>query len=365
MPDLVILAIGLGSGCPLPLLGAVAGVMLAPPQLVAPVLVAGVILAKRSAPRTPADGDESGFLRAVAAELEAGATLRTALIAATDRTPGLALDDWVRRAAAGRPLADLAPQLGARLPVAGRAAAAAISFAAASGGASVGIFTGLAQQADDALAVQRERSVATAQARFSALIVAGAPVPVLVWLAVRGTFSELMAVPAGRLVLAMGIGFELSGIVTTVAMLRRARNPDDGLVLLGDLILLGLLSGMPFVTALGAAAPYLDAPLASEVSSIVRSSRHGGSEVAFGSHHGALHDLLRLAARATATGAPLTAAIAGFTLEARSAQRARAFADSRRLGVRLLFPLAFLILPGFIVLVAGPVVLDGISRLIA
>jgi Flp pilus assembly protein TadB len=363
VPTAVILAFGLGAGCPLPVLGAVAAVALAPPLVAAPTLAAGVAVSLRRTARDLPDDDESTFLRAVSAELYAGATLRSALVAAADRAPGLAIGDWARRASAGRPLTGLADVLRTRLPGAGRITAAAIAFASVSGGASHGIFAGLAQAADDARAVQRERSVATAQVRLSALVVAAAPAPVLVWLALRGTFAQLIAMPAGRIVLIVGLGFEVVGVAATVMMLRRADDPDDQLVLLGDLIVLGLLAGMPFVSALDAAAAHLDEPLAAEVSSVVRSARlHGTGEV-FGTHRGSLRDLLRLAARAIGTGAPLVAAIAGFTSEARNAQRARAIVNARRLAVRLLFPLALFILPGFIVLVAGPVVLDGVGRL--
>jgi Flp pilus assembly protein TadB len=332
-------------------------------MMAAPVLAAGVAVSMRRAARDLPDDDESTFLRAVSAELHAGATLRTALIAATDRAPDLDLGVWARRATAGRPLAVLAEELRHRLPEAGRTTAAAITFASVSGGASHGIFAGLAQAADEARAVHRERSLATAQVRFSALVVAAAPIPVLVWLALEGTFGALIAMPAGQVVLVLGIGFEVVGIAATALMLRRVNVPDNQLAHLGDLIVLGLLAGMPFVASLDAAGAHLDAPLAAEVSSVVRSARLHGTEAVFGTHTGSLRDLLRLAARATATGAPLTAAIAGFTSEARNAQRVRAVADARRLAVRLLFPLALFILPGFIVLIAGPVVLDGVGRL--
>jgi hypothetical protein len=95
----------------------------------------------------------------------------------------------------------------------------------------------------------------------------------------------------------------------------------------------------------------------------MRSARVDGTAVTFASATGPLARLLALAARAVSTGAPLAAAIAAFADEARNAERARAVADARRLAVRLLFPLALLILPGFVVLVAGPVVLESLARL--
>ncbi len=357
------LAVAYGAGCPLPVLGAITGVVLAPPLLVAPVLGLTAAHAIRAASDNPHDDAEGAFLRAIAAELQGGATLRVALAAATERAPELALDEWARRVVAGRPLAALADQLRHHLPATGRRTAAALVLASTFGGASVAVFQGLGQQAADAAALRRERSAATAQVRLSVMVVAGAPIVLMVWLVGTGAIGDLAATSTGRLILGIGTGLELVGLVVVIVMVRRIRHPESQLVLAGDLVVLGLLAGLPFGAALDAAAPHLEPALAAEVAAVRRSAQRHGATIAYGSHEGALQDLLRLAARAVATGAPLTAAIAAFTEETRQAVRLRAVADARRLAVHLLFPLALLILPGFVVLVAGPVVLDGLIRL--
>jgi len=140
-------------------------------------------------------------------------------------------------------------------------------------------------------------------------------------------------------------------------------DPSADLVLLADLVGLGLLAGMPFPSALAASARHVDPALGRVITQVVRAARLDGSTVTFAAAEGPPARLLALAARAAITGAPLVAAVAAFADEARSAARSRHLGDARRLSVRLLFPLALLILPGFVLLVAGPVVLDSLARL--
>jgi tight adherence protein C len=162
------------------------------------------------------------------------------------------------------------------------------------------------------------------------------------------------------LLLAFAVGAGRHRFVRRVR--RRGETAEDDLVLLGDLMVLGLLAGMTFTAALDACAAHVNNALGDEIKRVTRAGRLEGSATAFADTQGALAGLLTLAARAATTGAPMVAAIAGFTTEARNAQRARALENARRLSVRLLFPLALLILPGFVLLVAGPVVLDGMAR---
>jgi tight adherence protein C len=73
--------------------------------------------------------------------------------------------------------------------------------------------------------------------------------------------------------------------------------------------------------------------------------------------------LLALADRALVTGAPLLASIDGYATSLRRDERAAAVEKARRLPVKLLFPLALLILPGFLLLTVGPALLAGLDRL--
>ena len=63
------------------------------------------------------------------------------------------------------------------------------------------------------------------------------------------------------------------------------------------------------------------------------------------------------------TGAPVGPALARLADEERAALRRRAEAHARRVPVRLLFPLAFLVLPAFVLLTVVPGLAAGLSRI--
>jgi tight adherence protein C len=134
----------------------------------------------------------------------------------------------------------------------------------------------------------------------------------------------------------------------------KRRESDD--VLVADLTALGLSAGLSFVAALGAAADHLPEEAAQTVRRALRSP--AGREEA-----GPAPALLALADRALVTGAPLLASIDGYATSLRRNERAAAVERARRLPVKLLFPLALLILPGFLLLTVGPALLTGLNRL--
>ena len=67
--------------------------------------------------------------------------------------------------------------------------------------------------------------------------------------------------------------------------------------------------------------------------------------------------------RALSTGAPLQPAVSGYATTLRNEERSRELNAARRLPVKLLFPLALLILPGFLIVTIGPAVLGSLDRL--
>jgi hypothetical protein len=142
----------------------------------------------------------------------------------------------------------------------------------------------------------------------------------------------------------------------------QATTPAD-LALLTDLTALGLVAGLSFPSSLAEAGRHAAPPLAAAVRRIGRDARVEGSVAAYAGADGDLAPLLGLVAGAMATGAPVAAAVAGFGVQIREEQRVRAVAAARRLAVHLLFPLALLILPGFIVLIVGPVAIESLARL--
>lgn len=146
------------------------------------------------------------------------------------------------------------------------------------------------------------------------------------------------------------------------ARIERTRAERD-VVALAELTALGLSSGLSFMASLQAAADDVGPPLQDEVRDVVRRSRHSGIAPALEQADGSAQRLYLLAARATVTGAPVAGAVRAYVAEQRDARRASSLAAARRLPVQLLFPLALLMLPGFMVLMIGPALLGALERL--
>ena len=119
--------------------------------------------------------------------------------------------------------------------------------------------------------------------------------------------------------------------------------------------------------AVEAAARWAPPVMAEELATVTRGCTLGASFA------GALHDLARrrplLAPLVEAllvaerSGAPVGAALARLAGEERAALRRQAEARARRVPVRLLFPLVFLVLPAFVLLTVVPGLAAGMARL--
>ena len=145
---------------------------------------------------------------------------------------------------------------------------------------------------------------------------------------------------------------------------RHPRRVEDGdVAMLAELVVLGLGAGLTVGEALDAAAGHVGPVLRSEVGYLLRRSRVVGLPAALESAGGHAGRFYRVAGQAVASGAPLLPALAAFVAEERHAEHTRRQAAARRLPVRLLLPLALLMLPGFVVLIAGPALLGAAERL--
>ncbi len=165
--------------------------------------------------------DEAAFLQTLSAELTAGASLRSALVAAADRSDRLPLDPAARAAAAGLSAATVAVMLAAALPSHGRLTAASWLLAAEGGGPAAAVMQSLALRAAREGELQRERRSLTAQARASAWVVAGLPVALLIGTVVSGRL-DAGGDPALAMIVAVGLVLQLSGVAIVVGMVRRA-----------------------------------------------------------------------------------------------------------------------------------------------
>lgn len=219
----VILAAGLALGIH-PAVVALAALASIEPRLVlAGAAVWGIVAAVRRRKRRITPDDEATYFRALAAELQAGASLRGAIGEALHRVPALSLGPAVRRAAAGMPMSEIAEEVESRFPENGRLAAAAFRLSDWSGARVAETFEGLAERAAASAELARERRAATAQARLSALVVGIAPVAFAALLLATGRGSGLVAHGAvGTFLLGTGLALELVGLLVVALIMRRA-----------------------------------------------------------------------------------------------------------------------------------------------
>jgi Flp pilus assembly protein TadB len=216
----VVLAFALASGTPLVVVGLVGLAALQPIWFLAAAGIWAAVAHRGVRRSLPSPDDEADALRGLVAELAAGASLRSAVDAASARAPGLGLDRAAARARAGLALERVADAMEGALPVNGRAVHAAMGMAAVTGAPAARVFAALADRAAEAGRLRRERRALTAQARLSAAIVGGIPLLLVVALVAGGRGPDLWAEPAGRLVLVTGGGLVGAGSALVGWMVR-------------------------------------------------------------------------------------------------------------------------------------------------
>ena len=193
--------------------------------IVAPVpaaIVVASLVALGYVRRPEESTEEVEFHRRVAAMIASGHSLRSALAVAvtSDGDVGARVK---RLLMAGRPFNEVDRDLVAVLPVTGRLAVAAMAAGETTGGRTAPAFAALADLAGDEAALEREVRVETAASRVALWVVGGGPLVALVGLAATGRIATLMAVPAGRVVLLVGLALILIGGGVCLWILRRAR----------------------------------------------------------------------------------------------------------------------------------------------
>ena len=172
--------------------------------------------------RTSSADIEATFLRALTAELRGGSSLRLALADAATRVP-LDLEPAARLAKAGMPMDLVANELSNRLAHNAVAVGAAFELSAWSGARTAAVFEGLADRATEVAELEREKAVATAQARFSAWVVGLAPLVFTGLLLGGGGFGSLRSAgDAGFFVIGLGLALEVAGLAVVALILRKA-----------------------------------------------------------------------------------------------------------------------------------------------
>ena len=208
----VLLAGGILVGVPFVM---VAGVLVAS-FLPVPLAVVGVLgiafasVAARRRTRAASVTGEGDLLRVLSGRVSAGATIRSTIADPTvDLVPGHAR----RLAALGVSMADVAEAMITVFPVNGQAFRAICSFSEHTGARISAALAALADRADDASELERERKVALAQVKLSAVVVGLVPIAASIGLvALRGVPE-----PGGpAIVVPMVVGIALQVVGTAV-----------------------------------------------------------------------------------------------------------------------------------------------------
>jgi tight adherence protein C len=157
-------------------------------------------------------------------------------------------------------------------------------------------------------------------------------------------------------------------VVARMAKHRRARIaaqvPD-----LGELLLAMTQAGLPPPVAFRRAAEAVEGELGAELDVALRQVdlgvpwRSAMDEMATSVEDASLRRLVSALGRTQRLGTSVAGALRTVTEDLRGERRARAEELARRAPVKMLFPLVFLILPAFLLLTVGPVVLATIRSL--
>ncbi len=205
-----------------PVVIAVAAVAVVEPRLVLAGAAGWALFNLVRRRRTPNADVEATFLRALAAEIRAGSSLRLALADAAARVQ-LDLDPAARLARAGMSMDRVVNELSKHLAHNAVAVGAAFELSDWSGARTAAMFEGLADRATEAAELEREKAAATAQARFSAWVVGLAPLVFTALLLAGGGFGSLRrAGGAGFFVIGLGLALEVAGLAVVALILKRA-----------------------------------------------------------------------------------------------------------------------------------------------
>ena len=135
-------------------------------------------------------------------------------------------------------------------------------------------------------------------------------------------------------------------------------------VVVGRVVQMALAGGLPLSAGLALAIDEVGELVGAELKATLRAARREGMAAAMGASTGPLlTQLFGRIALAQSSGAPMQEAVAGYLADARATRREMALEQARRLPVTLMIPLGLLILPGFVLLFVGPIVLNSLMDL--
>jgi pilus assembly protein TadC len=160
-------------------------------------------------------------------------------------------------------------------------------------------------------------------------------------------------------------------LVRTATLAREARRADARvarhLPVAVDLLTVAIGAGLTPYLAVERSVRWVPPPVADALREGLRLTHLGLPFVhaldAAGMACAPLRPVTTVLAASASTGAPAAEPLARLAADAREEMRRRASEHARALSVRLLFPLVFLVLPAFALLVVVPTLLDGLGAL--
>lgn len=190
-----------------------------PFALVAVIGLAAASAMLRARRRTEAAGSEGAVLRQLSGVVAAGATIRTSIADAHM----IGIPDRARRLAAlGQPMTEVGSAIVEVLPINGIAFRAICSFSEHTGAAISNALSVLADRADDAAELARQRTIALAQVKLSAVVVGIVPIAASIGLvALRGVPE-----PGGIAIVGPmlgGVALQVTGTAVVFRVASRAR----------------------------------------------------------------------------------------------------------------------------------------------
>ena len=133
---------------------------------------------------------------------------------------------------------------------------------------------------------------------------------------------------------------------------------------IAQLLVVALSAGRSLGSALQVVRLHLGPAAVSMIDEVVGRSRLVGLGRALAETQGPMADLAHRLARAQLTGAPALATVQTYIASLHDSRRAKAMEEARSLGVRLIVPVALLLLPGFVALVIGPYVFEQLDTVV-
>lgn len=213
MIDALAIAFAVGAGIGWPRVALIAAAMYWPlPTLGLIALVRAKVGVKRPS--------AVGFCDGVSAELRAGSSLRSAVVASA---AAAGAEDAARAGRTGAPIEDVARLTGAVFPDVGEEIALVVRELAFSGSGGADLFDELGSLALAKQEVAREVRIASAPARATAALFVGGPSLYLLAQARSGSLSALLASPGQRFAAVAGLSLFFAGLAMALVILWRAR----------------------------------------------------------------------------------------------------------------------------------------------